>query len=106
MVAIPTVNLIDLLPDFIKKNLFLILLLGDSAITAFINLVTGSDFSGIIGSVLQFVLNILIGWLTGLVISVRIDSWQILFIVIFFQYGIFKFLMEMYQANYATGMNR
>lgn len=104
--AIPTINIIDILPEFVKRHLFMILLLGDTAITTFFNFATGSNFGGIIGSLLGFLIGTLIGFATGLQINVLVATWQILFLTVLYQFGIFGFIYNMILSTFSASLKQ
>ena len=104
--AIPTIDILDITPDFIKKHIFMILLLGDTAVTTFFNFSTGSDFGGIIGSLLGFVASLFIGFAFGAEVAVLIYTWQILFLTVLYQAGIFGLLYRMMISAFAAGVKR
>lgn len=101
--ALPTIDLMEVTPQFIKDHLFLVLLTGDTAITAFVNFATGSNFNGIVGYIISFVLGSLINLATGSNIIVRVDTWQIFFIFFVIQSGLLKLIYNMLVSMYNSG---
>ncbi len=93
--AVPTIDIMEITPQFIKDHIFLIVLFGDTSVTSFFNFTTGSNFSGIIGYLISFVLGSLINFATGLSVEVRVDTWQIFFIFFVIQSGLLKLIFNM-----------
>jgi len=90
--ALPTIDLMEITPQFVKDHIFIVLLLGDTAITGFINFATGGNFAGIIGSIISFAFGSLLNFATGLSVNVSVHTWQILFLVLVIQFGLLKLL--------------
>ncbi len=98
--AIPTVDLMEIMPQFIKDYIFVVLLTGDVILAGFVTLATGSNFSGIIGSIFSFVFGSLLFLIFQTPVSVVVNSWQILFMVFLFQFGIFRLLVNLLLAQF------
>ncbi len=103
---IPTIDIMEITPQFVKDHIFLIVLVGDTAITGFFNFTTGSNFSGIIGYIVSFVLGSMINFATGSSIADPIvQTWQIFFIFFLIQSGLLKLLFDMLIARF-SGRNK
>jgi len=99
-VALPTIDLMEITPRFIKDHIFIILLTADTAVTGFFNFSTGSNFNGIIGYVFSFVFGSLISVATGTTVEVRVDTWQIFFIFFIIQTGLLKLIFNILVSMY------
>ncbi len=102
---IPTIDIMEITPQFIKDHIFLVVLIGDTAVTGFINFATGSNFNGIVGYIISFVLGSLINFATGSTIEVRVDTWQIFFIFFVIQSGLLKLMFDMLIARFSGKSN-
>ncbi len=102
---IPTIDVMEITPQFIKDHIFLVVLVGDTAFTGFFNFTTGSNFHGIVGYIISFVLGSVINFATGSSVEVRVDTWQIFFLFFLIQSGLLKLVFDMLIARF-SGRNK
>ena len=102
--AIPTIDLMEITPKFIKDHIFLLLLMGDTALTGALNFATGSNFIGIVGYIISFVFGSLANLATGLNVNFAVHTWHIFLLVLLFQFGIAKMIYHMLLNRHGSSM--
>ena len=98
--ALPTIDLMEVTPQFIKDHIFFVILVGDTAFTGLFNLITGTGFVGIIGGIISTVFSALASLVFGGFTVFVVHTWQIFFIFFVLQSGLVKLMFDMLVSRF------
>ena len=104
MTGIPTIdilsNILEITPDFLKKNIFLIFLFGDTLLSTIFNFFTGYNFLGFSGTIISIIGSILLSLVFHTLVPFIVASWQIFFVYMLIEFGLLGLIYSLLLSRF------